>query len=696
MGAGRSQPKVATSIDPPRGRFDRLDLYLALFILAAILCLYGRTFQYGFVNYDDPVYVTENPHVLPGLTPAGLAWAATSTYAANWHPLTWLSHMLDCQFFGARGGPHHAVNVLLHALSSLLLFGVLRRATGARWRSAAVAFLFAIHPLHVESVAWVAERKDVLSACFWFLTIWRYLSYVEKRTPVRYGLVLLSFSLGLMAKPTTVTLPLALLLLDAWPLGRLNIKGLTARADGLPSTPAGLLWEKAPLFLMSAGASLITVLAQRGGGAVGGLGAFPLASRIGNAALAYCQYVAAFFAPVHLAVFYPFPSVLYIPYVAAACLLILAVSIWLFRNAVGRPYLAVGFLWYFVTLLPMIGLVQVGSQARADRYMYLPLVGLAIALVWGAEELTRERPQYKSPVVAALVVLCVIWSGAAWAQVSYWSNSDALFRHALEVTDENYVASNGLGLALKDSGRPGEAVALFQSAIRVRPDFAEAHNNLGSSYADREQWNLAVPEFQEALRLNPQLAGARLNLATAMWDLGRFREAADQYTEAVRLMPGDPGAESQLGRALAAAGRSDEALAHLSRVIRLSPGYAGGHFNLGYVLAGLGRFDEAIPELQEAIRIEPGNAQAYYNLGVALANRQRFPEALAAFRSAVQLKPGDARAQAALGSALAATGQPEEGIPHLVEALRLDPGLEEARANLETARSLLQSGRERP
>jgi tetratricopeptide (TPR) repeat protein len=553
-------------------------LWFCVFLVATTLAVYGQVRNYDFVNYDDAVYVTANPHVQAGLTPAGLAWAFTSGAGANWLPLTWISHMLDCQLFGLRAGMHHLVNVLFHALSVLLLFLLLRQTTAARWRSAFVAFLFALHPLHVESVAWIAERKDVLSGFFWFLALWLYAIYVKRPRAGAYLPVLLAFCLGLLAKPMIVTLPFALLLFDVWPLRRLPVAGFSARRL------AFLLWEKAPFFALSIGASVATFVVQQRGGAVSPIDLVPLSVRFGNALVAYVTYAAQMFWPARLAVFYPLAEV---PAwrAAAAGLALLVVSVLTLRSIRTRPYLAAGWFWYLGTLVPVIGLVQVGFQAHADRYTYIPLLGIFIILAWGLADLAERWPRAKGALAGLSAAGCAACLVLTWFQVQYWRDSIPLFQHAVDVTANNYWAYNSLGSVLTTEGRAGESVPLLTRAVEIKPDFADAHYNLGRALTDVDRVEEGAAQFAEAVRLQPDDAEAHYNLGTALAAMGRFAEAVDALGAAARLKPGNPMAHLNLGSALAESGRLDEAIAQFSEALRIQPDLEEARANLDFARA---------------------------------------------------------------------------------------------------------------
>jgi len=508
--------------------------------------------------------------------------------------------MLDVQFFGLSPGWHHLTNVLFHTLATLLLFAFLDRATGARWPSAFVAFVFALHPLHVESVAWVAERKDVLSAFFWFLALWAYVRYAERPRAARYLLVLLAFCLGLMSKPMIVTLPLVMLLLDVWPLRRRPLR----------------LWEKLPFFALSAGAAIVTYAVQSGAGAAEAV-QVPLGLRAENALVSYAAYIAKMFWPTGLAVFYPYSQALPVWQVAIAALVLAGVSALVLRRFRTEPYLAIGWLWYLVTLVPVIGLVQVGAQARADRYTYVPMVGLSIMLAWGAVSIAHRWPRTKPAMVALAAAACAACVLLTFLQIQYWRNSETLFQHAIEVTSGNYVAEHNLGTELmEEPGRLPEAIHHLEAAVQIKPDSARAHSDLGSALSKLpDRLPQVIVEYQLAVRYSPGSAIPHYNLGNALEAAGRLPEALAEWDTAIRIDPAyaprlkQPMAEAHndLGVTLASApGRLPEAISHFETALRLAPAYADAHYNLGLALSNIpARTPEAISELETALRLRP-------------------------------------------------------------------------------------------
>jgi len=570
------------------------NLRIYVLLAVAVFAVYVQMLHFDFVTYDDPDYVTANPQVQAGLTGAGVAWAFRSGFAGNWFPLTWLSHMLDVSLFGLDPGWHHFTNLWLHALSTLLWFAVLQRLTGARWRSALVAFLFGLHPLHVESVAWIAERKDVLSGLFWPLTLWAYAAYTARPGVWRYATTLALFCLGLMAKPILVTLPLVLLLLDRWPLRR-----------------GTKLLEKLPFFAASAAVSLVTFLVHREVGAAATLTLIPLATRLENSLISYGAYILQMLWPADLAVFYPYPQgSLAIP-AALAGVLLAAITVLAIRAFPRRPYLTIGWLWYLITLLPVIGIVQVGAQARADRYTYIPMIGLAIALVWGVADALERRPRILAAVAVAACLVCLVLT---WQQVQTWRDSVALYRHAIAVTDENYVAHYNLAAVLETRGDLADAAAELRETVRIRPRFAPAHSELGQVLGKLGLPGEALPELEQAKSLQPDLTDIDLRLGAVLGTLGRADQAAAAFAEAVRLQPGNADAHYNYGISLAQQGKLEDAAREFRATVQLRPADVEARFNLGIAAAGLGRTDEAIAQFQEALRLKPQFPEARQEL----------------------------------------------------------------------------------
>jgi protein O-mannosyl-transferase len=667
-----------------RAHLQRVDVAIGVCLIAATLLAYAQVGTHGFLTHDDPEYVTANAHVTAGLTASGVAWALTTGHDANWFPLTWLSHMADVQLFGVNAGAHHLDSLALHLISAVLLFLVFRRMTGARWPSALVACLFALHPLHVESVAWVAERKDVLSGLFWMLTLWAYVGYVERPGRGRYALVLAAFALGLMAKSMIVTLPFVLLLLDWWPLGRWS--AAPDRRGGLAAM-APLVREKVPLLALAAAVSVVTFFVQRAAGAVVSIDAVPFGERLANAVVSYAVYLREMIWPTRLAIFYPLRPVDAWAVVSAAAVVI-AISAVVVRAAARHPYLAVGWFWYLGTLVPVIGLIQVGSQAHADRYTYIPSIGITVAVAWGLVEIAGRWPRVRVIVAAFAALACAGAGVVTWRLLPYWQDSTSLFSHAIDVTGDNYVAEFNLGLVGRSEGRLDAALSRYERAVQLRPTYAEAHNNIAEILIAENRIPEALPHVAEALRLRPDLVDAQVNLGIASAATGHPDAAEAAFRQAVRAAPNDAQALEGLGRALSELGRPEEGIPFLTEAVRLEPDRPGPHAGLAAALARAGRGDDARAEFSTAVRLQPASPQAHFDLGTLLAGQGSLGDAVRELDEAVRLKPDYVKARVNLGSALASLGRYDEAIAQFTEALRLQPDLAEARRNLEYAETL--------
>jgi len=611
--------------------------------------------------------------------------------------------MLDCQLFGLKPWGHHLTSLLFHALNTALVFVLLRTLTGAVWRSLLVAALFGWHPLRVESVAWVAERKDVLSAFFGLLSLLFYARYaqaseagsqrseVNLRSPA-YWFAFLFLVLGLMSKAMLVTMPCVMLLLDYWPLRRFERSNQNTHL----STILRLVREKIPFFALAAVASLVTYAVQQQEGAVVTVENLPPGARAGNALVSCCRYLGKTFWPADLAVYYPYPGYWPLAEVLLAGGLLTGISVFMFMQRRRHPFLLVGWLWFVGTLVPVIGLVQVGSQAMADRYTYLPSVGVLMLTIWGAYELTRRwRHQATVLSLAGTAAMILCWA-LTRQQLGYWQDSETLFRHALKVTRNNYIACNNLGSALDQNGQSKEAVSQFQESIRLKPNYAVAHNNLAFVLGKQGQTDGAIGEFQEVIRLKPNDADAHNNLGNVLGKQGRINEAISQFQEVLRLKPDDASAHYSLGAALDEKGQIDAAISQYQAALRLKPDYADAHNNLGNAFLNQGRADEAISQYQEAIRFQPDDAPAHNNLGVALVRKGRTDEAISQYQEAIHIQPDYADAHNNLGVALGGQGRIDEAISHFQAALRLKPDYANAQSNLTQALELKGKSNVRP
>jgi len=641
------------------------NLLTCLILTCLVMIVYCQVIHFDFIIYDDPNYVQDNPQVNRGFSLPGIVWAFTSLHSANWHPLTWLSLMVDGELYGGHAGGYHWTNVMFHLANTLLLFLVLRGMTGAWWRSGFVAALFAVHPLHVESVAWVAERKDVLSGFFWFLTLGAYVRYVAAPSPVRYFFVVVSFVLGLLSKPMVVTLPLVLLLLDYWPLRRFVVGGAASglggdRFDGLKRVWSSFLpsrltegrlfretrwpWlvlEKLPLLFLSALSSAVTIYAQSQYRVVASLDALPLGIRVENALLSYFLYIKKMFWPVDLAVFYPHSvaSPLTSLQIALLVIFMLLASILALRFAKARPYLPVGWFWYLGVLVPAIGLVQVGAQAMADRYAYLPLIGLYVVMVWGCGDLIRDSRHRNFLALLLVVVTIAPLALVTQRQLRYWQSGVTMFSHTIAVTKNNYVAENNLGLSLLEQGRFREAVGHFEAALRIKPDFAVAYHNLGVALQALGRYEEAARAYRQEIQINGGTGEAYYQLGISLSRQGNLPEAVAVFRKAIEHWPDAPGSYAELGTVLTKLGRFEEAKKAYEQALQLQDDHAGIHNNYAMLLMRMGEREKAVKHFREALRLQPRYANAHYQLSVIL--REKGDEAAAAshLRSAIEINP---------------------------------------------------------
>jgi len=632
---------------------SRSRLALTALVLAILtVALFARVRDHEFVAIDDESYITENVWVLAGWTTEGVRWAFTTPHSSNWHPLTSMSHMLDVELFGTDAGSHHLMSTGLHALGAAVLFLALVALTRRYWPSLVVAALFAVHPLHVESVAWASERKDVLSGLFWMLTLLAYAGYARRPSVLRYAAVFVALALGLMAKPMLVTLPFVLLLLDAWPLGRLRFVG-EGKTGG--SSAVRLVAEKLPLLALATASSVVTAMVQASSGSTRSLEAVPGIARATNAIVAYGQYLWKSLWPSDLAVFYPHPAITHPDslgglYVAAGVVGVLLVAITglAVRGFRRAPYLAVGWLWFLGTLVPVIGLLQVGMQAWADRYAYLPTIGIYVIAVWGIADLARrrERTRVVAPVLA--VVAVGVYSTIAWFQVGKWRDSRTLFEHAIEVTEDNHLAWGSMGVDSLRRNDLGRAARELEEAIRIKPDYIHAMNNLGVTMMRQGRPEEGFRHMQRAVRIAPNNADARSNFGLALLNRGDADGAIEHLEVAIRIDPQRAESRFNLGLALISRGDLDRARAELEAAVRINPGFAPAHGNLGGIHVQQGRWDLAEKHLREALRLHPGLVNAWFNMGMIHIQRGRAREARSCFERVLSLAPEHAGARAQL------------------------------------------------
>ncbi len=624
----------------------RRTILICLILAAVSLALYWPLTSHGFVSYDDGIYILENPHVNTGINWANAAWAFRTGYAGNWHPLTWISHMLDVEWFGLRPGWHHLVNVLFHSANTVLLFLLLNRITSSKWRSAFVAALFGWHPLHVESVAWAAERKDVLSAFFFMVTLLAYSAYAQKQNAnseakfdirnsksetnstsgVRtscYLLALACFALGLLSKPMLVSVPFLMLLLDLWPLRRLQPAASALETQTAPprypdASIVRLLLEKLPFFALTIASCIATYIAQKGGGAVVSLKALSFGERLENAIVAYGVYLVKTFWPVRLSILYPLRADVSIVAVIASSVLLLSVIAWTLWRIRSSPHLAVGWFWYLGMLVPVIGLVQVGMQQMADRYTYLPIIGVFIMLVWEVPDWTTSMQRAKILGMTAVLILvaCLV---ATRRQLTYWQNTETLFGRAAQVTRNNYIAFSNHGQALFKQGRVEEAIAEYEKAIGLEPNLDAARLGIGEALMQQGKLDDAIAQFAKVLELHPENSAARLQVGVLRGRQGKYEEAVTAFSEVLRRHPDDLAAHNNLGNVLTLEGKYDEAVEHFRKAVQIRPEHASSHNNLALAYKKLGRTADAIAEYREAMRLNPQQTEAINNLAWTLA-----------------------------------------------------------------------------
>jgi tetratricopeptide (TPR) repeat protein len=574
-----------------------VTIIISVLLVLSTFAVYWQVQDHEFLGYDDNMYVTDNLTVKAGLTKESVMWAFTTSSYFNWHPMTWLSHIFDYQFYGLNPKGHHLTNLFFHIANTLILFMVLLRMTGTLWQCGFVAAMFALHPINVESVAWIAARKDVLSTLFWLLTMWAYIHYANKPSIKRFGLVFLFFALGLMSKAMLVTLPFVLFLLDYWPLGRLKFgqikdsDGSTKNNIAIKSEILCLVREKIPLFLLVVGASIVTFISQKSVNAIQSMGSLSFSTRLTNAMVSYLEYLKKALWPKALAVFYPHPGNTLVVWKGMLCgIALVGITVIAIRLLRKAPYFAVGWFWYLGTLVPVIGIVQVGGQAMADRYAYVPLIGIFIVVAWGLPELMAKW----SSRGKVLAILAAMWIPTlmlmTWVQVGHWKNNITIFKHAIRVTDDNAIAHNNLGMALFDKRKLEESISHFMTAIKINPYYANPHYNLGNALLGTRRTKEAIFHYKTAIKLNPYDVDAHYNLGNALLGTRRTKEAIFHYKTAIKLNPYDVDAHYNLGFALAQKGNLREAVSHYRETVRLRPDHLSARKNLEMALLLLEKY----------------------------------------------------------------------------------------------------------
>jgi protein O-mannosyl-transferase len=661
--------------------FDRQKVLISILLVAATVAVYGQVIGFRFVNLDDHPYVLDNPNVLQGLTLKGVLWAFTTFHADFWHPLTWLSHMLDVELYGVWAGGHHLTSLLLHLANTVILFLALAAMTGANGRSAVVAALFALHPLHVESAAWVAERKDVLSTFFFMLTVLAYVKYCRTGRWVHYGIVVLFFVLGLMAKPMLVTVPVILMLLDYWPLRRFNLQDLKS-----PRTLLPLLEEKVPFFMIGFLFGVVAIFAQiHGGVAMPFSGGYPMWIRIMNGIVSYGTYLVLTVWPTGLVPFYQHAgegvslwqaSISFIAISAAS-----AFACWKARK---YPYLIVGLAWYLITLLPVIGILQVGWHAMADRYTYIPLIGVFITAAWGMNDLVEGKPWGKAALAVTTGAVVGVLMILSWVQVGHWKNSVRLFEYVIKASPGNALAHNNLGSAYQDERRMQEAIAQYHEAIRIKPFFLKGYVNLALAMDREGRPDIAIAFFQHIIMNWPQFGAGHAMLADILKKQDKPSEAITRYLESLQIEE-FPEVHVRLGHLLADDGKTEEAAFHFYRALEMNPALVDARVNLGILLVKKGMIEEARKEYLTALRVVPNLAEAHFSLGNLYLREGKLEEANSHLSAAAQADPAHAGARTNLGVTLGRQGKIKEAAEQLEKAVELNPGSAEARDNLAKA-----------
>ncbi|QTA92397.1 tetratricopeptide repeat protein [Desulfonema magnum] len=632
----------------------RPDMLICLLLVLATFFVYWQVRDHAFINFDDDHYVYKNSHVSTGLTWENVVWAFTTTNGANWHPVTWLSHMTDTTLYGLNPGQHHLTNVIFHILNSLLLFFLFRRMTGALWRSGFVAALFALHPLHVESVAWVAERKDVLSTFFCFLTLHCYVRYAEHPNRKIYLMTIIFFILGLMSKPMLVTLPFVFLLLDYWPLGRFPRE--TQNAQGFPVKKRTqflflsriFVIEKLPFFALSAGSSIVTFLVQQGAGATACIEYCPLHFRLANALVSYAAYIVKMVYPHPLAVLYPHPGMQPWWKITGAAFLLMFLCVFVIRYAKSSPCLITGWLWYLGTLVPVIGLVQVGIQSMADRYTYIPLIGLFIILGWGIPDIFFRKRQgenlfskiFRIGIPAAAISVIFVFTVLSWLQLRHWSDGITLYKHTLNVTSGSYIVYYNMGNTLLSRGRFDESLPYYYKALQRDPESFDAHNNIGLVLAQKGKTDKAIAHYREALRIKPDFSNPYNNLGNLFASQGRINKAIDHYREALLREPENAEALNNLGLSLIRIGKLEEAIAHFQKALKVKPDHGGAYRNLNRALALREKLDQAVANMDEAMNMTPADPDFTNKLENLSQKKKELDEAIEFYQKALSPQPG--------------------------------------------------------
>ena len=664
---------------PKRETLVRLSIVALLIIVTCFA--FAQILNNGFINYDDNGYVTKNNHIRSGISVETIIWSFESFEQSNWHPFTWISHAIDCSIFGLDARYHHAMNLLLHLLSSIILFYLLERITRSMWQSAFVAIVFAIHPLHVESVAWIAERKDVLSGLLWMMTIYAYIAYRQTPTTGKYLITLSIFVFGLLAKPMLVTLPFVLILLDYWPIKYLKLS--TNKKGNNLSSLAQNIRDKIPFFLLSLISSIITYIVQQHGGSMAESDSLSFQDRVSNAIVSYTKYIWKTILPIDMAIFYPHPgSNVALLEICISTLILTIITTFVWKQRFQQPYLIVGWLLFIGMLIPVIGLVQVGLQAMADRYIYLPIIGLSIMTAWGVPTLIQRLQSSRYILTGLFLIVTVAMLLTTRVQVQYWKDSITLFNHALAVTSNNHLAHNNLGVELADSGKHTEAVAHLREALRIRPNEILIHSNLARSLVALGERREALDHYNWILNRVTEDPLLHRRIGDVLADEGRTNEAISHYIEAIKLDSTDLSSRYKLALLYTQQLKFDEGKNQCMFLLKFEPRNSKAHEVLGIIAGKQQLNEEAFKEFFEAIRYDSMNADAYNDLGILYERIGKSDEAFETFQKAVYINPQHFEAQSNLGSALVKKGQYPEAVVHWIRAFELNPTSVDVRSNL--------------
>jgi len=669
---------------------------IGLFLIVITAAVYSPVRHHEFINFDDGGYVYENEHVQKGLTPDSIKWAFTlvkSDEKSYWHPVTWLSHMLDCQLFGLNAGYHHLSNLLFHLLNVLLLFLLLYRMTGEVWKSGMVAALFALHPVNVDSVAWIAERKNLLSTTFWMLTLLAYIRYAAKPSALRYLLIMMVFSIGLMAKPMLVTLPCALLLLDFWPLYRFQwFRENWLHQEALPSAGRAvfqtasisrLVLEKIPLLMLSFAAIWLSFLSLQKNSQILTEAAQPIGLRIANALVSYLHYLWKMIWPSNLAIFYPFPNEIPLWQPVAAVIALIGITALAIVHSRRKPYLATGWFWYLGTLTPVIGIIQGGLWPQiADRWAYIPFIGVFIAMAWAGWAFLSRSCAKAWAGAGISIFLLVLLASLTTKQLTYWKNTDTLFQHTLNVTRDNYYAHVLVGRFFSAAGDHDKALRHFQKALDLQPVFDMAHESMGDTYVLQKKYDQAILHYQKALFISISDPLLLIKIGNAYAGMGNHHQAIQFYLESLSIDPDDPSAYSNLGAAYYFIGQLEAAAQNLKKAIELKPDYAEAYYNLGLVEIKTGNAQPATTYFKQAVKINPDYADAHNSLGKICFQSGDMAKALLHFKEVTRISAKDASAYYNIGIILYTQHETSQAAQYFQKALEINPAYEKAKQAL--------------